>query len=111
MPPGLARDLDSPVGPLLGRDTAEKCEVLLLDGLWRVELFRQTVIDGGEPPGLRQRMTLRVRNRDHRRGIEGVEYRLLQGQSLRLTHRGEALELNLSVPVQSCVNQGETHAH
>ena len=42
--------------------------------------LRQAVIDGRQPIRLRQRMALRVGNRNHRRGVERVEDRLLLRQ-------------------------------
>ena len=60
------RDLDGAIDPLFGRNAAQHGEVARGHRPRRQQFFRQAVVDGADPVGLRHRTPLRVGNRNHR---------------------------------------------
>ena len=73
-------DLDRAVDALLGRDASKHGKIARLGRLRRQQVFRQAMMDGSQPVGLRNRPPLRIGDRDDGNFGESVEHRLMLGQ-------------------------------
>ena len=86
---GPLGDLDGLIGALFRRKAADECEILPRLRMVPQQVRRQAVIDGRLPVHVRQRLSLIVRNRNHRHLAEFLVQRHEVGQVETTVERGD----------------------